>query len=274
MPGEFARMEELWALGDFSGAFALGNQLANRDPADDALRERLALMHVEYARVEPGEDQIRPALSRLNEALTINPSRIDSLEVRAHLYMLLGHQTTEAVGEADAARLTFFKQALADFLRLLELSPEGQPADRMDRWRLEAARASFLIYKNGPAELGDPRLATQLYSLANTDLYDPADWFFRGLANLELAQAEQNADKYRVAGACFLRSIEEDAFVAEGRYFAADAFLSLDVPTDEEFRHAAQLVQELEATGQDVLIPALKERLLLRARLLGKELTE
>lgn len=258
---EIERLAALWSEGRAAESLALAEELSARFPDDAALAERAAIVSVHLARENPGHDYIGPALAHLDRALAIDPDRHSAREVRASLLMLLAHRV---------AKPELFRKALEDFLRLEKGRPDAD-AERVSHWRLEAARAAFLFARNSPADQADYALATNLYSRADAEQFESSDWFFRGLAALEEARRLDDPQTFRLAAGSFQRSFEDSpAFQAEGRYFAADALLSLEKPTEREYVEAKALVSELEAmSNKGMVIDMLKERLALRAQLSG-----
>lgn len=259
------RLESIDRLAEaenFADAIDMAEELSAEFPSEAALREKVAVLRIHYAAKGPPEEQLGPALEALDRAVELDPGRLNAREVRANLTFLLAHQINDP---------RFFQRALRDFLELERLAPTAS-AERLSRWRLEAARAAFLAAKNSPRDGADYQLAMNLYSRVDHERMEPSDWFFRGLATLETARPTDDPQRLRLAAACFLRTIEEGSMELEGRYFAADALLSLETPTREEFRQASHLVEELEkAPSRDFLIDALRERLKLRGRMLQDE---
>lgn len=265
-------IDRLWAGEQYPEALEVGLEYVKTWPSDPVAWHRLAVLHVGIARISPTVDHLGEALECLRQAIELNPRLMEPRELRANLLMALSHQSAsplvQSLGRDKVLELT-----LADFLLLERDFPEN--SEKLDLWRLESARAAFLLQRNMPLGKADFADTVELFSRTNVDLYDAGDWFFRGLATLEVARPDDDPTHLRTAAACFLRAIEEESFLLEGRYFAADALLLLDAPTEEEFRHAALLVQELEKTPKrDFVIDVLKKRLELRSKLTGRPIPD
>lgn len=259
-------LDDLWTEGAHDEAIAAAQRLAEAEPEVSAVHEKLAILRIHYAALSPPEDQLSPALLSLSRALELDPARTTAREIRANLFFLFAHQLNQPA---------YFQHALRDFLELEKNAPPHEPPARLTRWRLEGARAAFLSARNAAPAEGDYGLVLSLYSRMDQEALEATDWFFRGLAMQEAARPADDPEKFRFAAGCFLRAVELNAFEVEGRYFAADAFLSLEAPTQEELRQARRLVEELEQLPQkDFLMDALRERLKLRERLSGNELTD
>lgn len=267
------RIEMLWSEEDYEGALAAGEAFTERWPDDAEGWHRRAVLHVGVARLGPGEDHLGSALECLNRCIDIDGALLEPRELRANLLVALGHQPAAPFTNA-AGRDTVFEMAVSEFLRLEREFP-GADEELLGTWRVEAARAAFLAQRGKPMEEADFAMVAGLYARADQELHDAGDWFFRGMATLEAARGREDPRQLRVAAACFLRALEEQSFLLEGRYFAADALLLLSEPTEEEFDHAALLVHELaQAPQRDFMIDALRKRLELRAELLGRTIPD
>ena len=259
-------LDDLWAEGAHDEAIAAALRLTEAEPDVPAVHEKLAILRIHYAALSPPEDQLSPALQSLTRALELDPARTTAREIRANLFFLFAHQLNQSA---------YFQHALRDFLELEKNAPPDVSPVSLPRWRIEGPRAAFLASRNAAAGEGDYGLVLTLYSRMDQEALEATDWFFRGLAMLESARPADDPEKFRFAAGCFLRAVELNAFEVEGRYFAADAFLSLEAPTGEELRQARRLVEELEQLPQkDFLMDALRERLKLRERLSGNELPD
>lgn len=237
-------------------------RLAAMEPASAEWAERLGLLQVHLAATAEGDAGLPMALENLARALAIDPTRRLAREVRANLLVLMSHRLE------DNELMAF---AMRDFLQLEATQPDAT-AEQLGRWRVEAARAAFLSLRNKGEETPDYTLALELFSRVEDGQHEASDWFFRGIAALESGRPADDPAKFRLAAACFLRAVEEGGLDREARYFAADALLSLEDPSTEEFKQAEFLVGELDAFPQrDFLIDALGERLALRRRLLPKQ---
>ncbi len=259
------RLEELWSAGEHREAIEMGERMVRQFPDDPNWHETLAVLRVHYARHAPPEDdQLGPALRSLDRALELDPKRVSSLEIMANLQILLGHQLEKGL---------LFSHALRSFLELERIAPDAGE-ETLWKWRLEAARAAFLAARHSEDKQPDYELPLTLYSRLDGERYEPTDWFFRGLASLETArQKGEDQELHRQAAACFLRTLETGEFALESTYFAADALISLENPTEQEFKHAVDLVKKLlDSPSRDFLVTSLRRRLALRAELLGKEL--
>ncbi|MCC5877430.1 MAG: hypothetical protein JJU11_14515 [Candidatus Sumerlaeia bacterium] len=267
------KIDELWSDDKYHEALQLGHQFVDRFPKDPAGWHRLAILHVGIARLGPDGDHLGEALSCLRHSIELDPRLLEPRELRANLLMAMVHQPespfTQAMGKDQVLEMT-----MAEFL-LLERDFPDEEEGRLDQWRLESARAAFLLQRNRKLGTADFSDTIELYNRTNPEIYDAGDWFFRGLATLEATRPDEDPELLRTAAACFLRALEEESFLLEGRYFAADALLLLDEPTDEEFQHAALLIQELEkAPSRDFIIDVLKRRLELRAQLTDRSIPD
>ena len=257
-----AALEAHQEAGRWADAAAACAELAALEPASAEWAERLGLLQVHLAATAAGDAGLPEALEHLARALSIDPTRRLAREVRANLLVLMSHRLE------DNELMAF---AMRDFLQLEATQPNATP-EQLGRWRLEAARAAFLSLRNKGEERPDYSLALELFGRVEDAQHEASDWFFRGIAALESGRPTDDPAKFRLAAACFLRAVEEGGFEREARYFAADALLSLEAPTQEEFRQAEFLVGELDAFPQrDFLIDALGERLALRRRLLPQQ---
>jgi hypothetical protein len=259
-------LDRLYSEGDLRTAIQRGEIHAASYPDDVNLRQRVALLLIEAAQHDPAPDLLFRAVSHLNAVLIRDPSRLPCLEVRANVFNLLAYRTSDDERTASA----FYAAACKDF-ELLLVAPGSNP-DEFEDWHMEAARASFLSARHGDAAVADYRVPATHYAAAEQEALLPADWFFRGLSHRELAGRSDDPTDRRIAAGCFLRAVEAEAYPVEGRYFAADELLQLEVPTESEFDQASLLVGELiSLVPEDAfLLRALKQRLQLRADLLGK----
>ncbi|MCC6547517.1 hypothetical protein IT570_10155 [Candidatus Sumerlaeota bacterium] len=252
-------LDDLWSEGEHDEAIAGAMRLTEAYPRSAAAFEKLALLRVHYAALNPTQDQLGPALDALNKALEIDPGSISAREVRANLYFLLAHQLNDAA---------FFQRSLKEFLELERLGAT-EALERVAGWRLEAARSAFMAARNAQADSGDYALAAELYRRADQETLETMDWFFRGLSLREVAQKGDGTAGYRAAAQSFLRALEVGGLEVEGRYFAADSLLSLENLSMEEMAQAERLVAELSALPQqDFLMDTLRQRLELRKKLM------
>ncbi|HMZ51384.1 MAG TPA: hypothetical protein PKH51_11820 [Candidatus Sumerlaeota bacterium] len=252
-------LDDLWKEGEHEEALAGAVRLTEAYPRSSEAFEKLALLRIHHAASNPPEDQLAPALDALNRALELESRNLEAREIRANLFLLLAHQLGDP---------TFFQHSLKDFLELEHIAPD-ESADRLARWRLEAARSAFLAARNSPNENANYALAAELFARTDPEALEAGDWFFRGLALRELAERNDSRRDHRAAAHSFLRALEVGGFETEARYFAADSLLSLDDLSGDEIAQAEKLVAELATLPRrDFVMDTLVQRLKLRKKLM------